>query len=96
MDQDPEFMSVADIATMVAVSERTVREWIARGTLPAYKAGRMVRIKRADALALFRPITVRSMGGEAQQEYDTSPELRALLSAAAASPTVRRPPRERR
>lgn len=54
--REPEFITVADVVTMVSCSERTVRGWIADGTLPAFKAGRMVRIRRADAAAIFKPL----------------------------------------
>ena len=53
----PEYITVADVVAMVSCSERTVRAWIADGTLPAFKAGRMIRIRRSDALAIFKPLT---------------------------------------
>ncbi len=46
-----------------------------------------------DGSLLLQPARVVS---EAQHEYDTNPELQALLSRAMKSPTVRRPRRARR
>lgn len=53
----PEFITVETVRQILSCSERTVRGWIADGTLPAFKAGRMVRIRRSDALAIFKPMT---------------------------------------
>jgi excisionase family DNA binding protein len=46
-DLDP-FLTVQDIATALRLNPQTVRNWIARGSLPALKVGRRVRIRRAD------------------------------------------------
>lgn len=53
----PEYVSVAEIAHTLSVTERFVRELIARGDLPAVKIGaKAIRIRRTDVEALLRPI----------------------------------------
>ena len=42
------FYTVAEVATLLAVSTRSVRRWIASGELLAHKFGRQVRISEAD------------------------------------------------
>jgi excisionase family DNA binding protein len=43
-----EWLSVEDIANELSVSVDTVRAWIRRKELPAYRVGRDYRIKRSD------------------------------------------------
>ncbi len=43
-----EWLSVEEIAQELRVSEETVRNWIRRGQLKAYKFGRDFRVKRED------------------------------------------------
>lgn len=51
--------SLAEAAQVLGVTDRTIRNYIARGSLPAYRVGdRLVRVMRADVEALFRPIPV--------------------------------------
>lgn len=47
-----------EAAHYLGVSERTIRNYIARGDLPGHrvKGSRLVRIRRADLDALLRPI----------------------------------------
>lgn len=42
------FFTPNSLAELLDVSERTVRYWIADGTLPSYKFGRIRRIDRTD------------------------------------------------
>jgi excisionase family DNA binding protein len=52
----PEFMSLAEAANWVGMSEKTLRRWISEGTLPAYRfAGRSqaIRLKVSDVEALL-------------------------------------------
>jgi excisionase family DNA binding protein len=37
---DPEFLTVEEVAGRLKVKEKTVRDWIGRGTLEAYKIGK--------------------------------------------------------
>jgi excisionase family DNA binding protein len=41
-----EFLKVDEIAALLKVREKTVREWIGRGELDAYKIGKEWRIRR--------------------------------------------------
>ena len=43
---DPEFLTVEDVAARLKVKEKTVRDWIARGMLEAYKIGKVWRIRK--------------------------------------------------
>lgn len=50
------FVTVADVARDLQVTERFVRQLIASGELRAVKVGtRIVRIRRSDVTALLRP-----------------------------------------
>jgi excisionase family DNA binding protein len=46
-------LSLADAAELLDVSLKTVRRRIADGTLPAYRVGKLIRIRREDLDALF-------------------------------------------
>jgi excisionase family DNA binding protein len=48
-NEDPiehEFLTVEDVAARLKVKEKTVRDWIGRGTHEAYKLGKEWRIRR--------------------------------------------------
>jgi excisionase family DNA binding protein len=48
-DPDPdEFLTVADVAATLKLNQQTVRNWIDQGSLPAFRVGRRVRIRRSD------------------------------------------------
>ena len=49
----PEFVKPKDLAGRYRVSARTVRNWIARGELPALRTGRIVRVRLQDAIDRF-------------------------------------------
>ena len=52
----PPDMSIADTATYLGVTTRTVHQAIADGRLPAYRLGpRIVRLRRADIDAALQP-----------------------------------------
>lgn len=44
----PAFFTERSLATYLAVSDRTIRNWIRRGELPSYKLGAARRIDPAD------------------------------------------------
>lgn len=44
----PPILSVQEIADLLVVHPNTVKNWIADGKLPAFKAGRVIRIYRDD------------------------------------------------
>lgn len=51
-------VSQAEAAEYLGVTERTIRNYIARGTLPGHRVqgSRLVRIRLSDVDALLRPI----------------------------------------
>ena len=50
------YVSLTDAATYTDLSTKTLRRRIADGTLPAYRAGRLIKIRCEDLNALFRQI----------------------------------------
>ena len=46
--QPPEILTVKEIADTLRLNPQTIRNWISRGTLPALRLGRRVRILRCD------------------------------------------------
>jgi len=46
--QSPAFFTERTLAAYLAVSDRTIRNWIRRGELPSYKLGASRRIDPAD------------------------------------------------
>jgi excisionase family DNA binding protein len=48
-----DFMTVAEVASILKLNQQTVRNWIDAGKLPALHIGRRVRIRRADFDALL-------------------------------------------
>jgi excisionase family DNA binding protein len=48
-----DFMTVAEIAAILKLNQKTVRNWIDSGKLPALHVGRRVCIRRADFDALI-------------------------------------------
>ena len=58
-----------------------------RVVLPGHASQEFIMRENADGSILLQPATVKTA---AQEEYDTTPELRNLLDRATASPTVRR------
>ncbi|MBQ2211844.1 MAG: helix-turn-helix domain-containing protein [Ruminococcus sp.] len=45
---EQEYFSIKQVCARLGVSRMTLRRWIDSGKLPAYKLGRLVRIKRED------------------------------------------------
>ncbi len=43
---DPEFLTVEEVAARLKVKDRAVRDWIGRSMLDAYKTGKEWRIRR--------------------------------------------------
>lgn len=53
---DHEYLTVAEAAALLKVDRSTIRRWIARGDLPAYRVGpRAVRLRRDDVARLPTP-----------------------------------------
>lgn len=45
---EEEFLTVADVASLLKLNQQTVRNWIEQGRLPALRVGRRVRVRRSD------------------------------------------------
>ena len=59
----PEYLAPKQAAELVGVHPLTIRRAIASGDLPAMRMGpRIIRVKRADVLALLRPIPTAGGG----------------------------------
>lgn len=53
----------------------TLRTWIARGKLPAYKAGNRVQVRRDDLEALAVPVGIDPVERHAKAVVDAAPRL---------------------
>ena len=49
-----QFYSIAEVADLLNVHERTIRRWIDQGDIVAHRFGRQLRISRADLEAFVR------------------------------------------
>lgn len=56
-----EFLKVEEVAALLKIKEKTVREWIGRGELEAYKIGNQWRVRRDH---LDEAIEARRMGAQ--------------------------------
>jgi excisionase family DNA binding protein len=57
-----EFLNVEEVAVLLKIKEKTVREWIGRGELEAYKIGKEWRVRRDH---LDEAIEARRVGAQA-------------------------------
>ena len=64
--------STAEAATYAKVAPRTIRRWIDEGRLTPLRAGRELRIRRADLDALLRSGTRRKPSGRSAEELARS------------------------
>jgi excisionase family DNA binding protein len=46
LPSEREFLKVEEVAALLKIKEKTVREWIGRGELQAYKIGKEWRVRR--------------------------------------------------
>jgi len=59
MDTTSEYLTVAEVAEHLRITERHVRSLIASGELPAFRVGaKSIRIRREDVAKLVRPVKV--------------------------------------
>ena len=67
---EEEYVTVAEAATLLQVSQSTIWRWIDQGNLPAYRVGqRRVRLKKTDLTNLITPARAQEKGaGMAQTE----------------------------
>lgn len=72
-----DYLTVAEAASLLHVSQPTIRRWIAQGALPAYRIGqRRVALKRADLASMIQP--VRAPTGSASACAGDDPVWRPL------------------
>jgi excisionase family DNA binding protein len=64
-----EFLTVADVAATLKLNQQTVRNWIDQGSLPAFRVGRRVRIRRSD----FQRILDESYSGAPASDIAAGP-----------------------
>ena len=48
--KDRDFLSVREVAKLLYVSDRTIRLWIDVGKLPAFKIGKLWRVRKQDLI----------------------------------------------
>ena len=48
LKQEPEYLTLEELAALVRVPRRTVEKWRWQGRLPAVKCGRLVRFPRVE------------------------------------------------
>lgn len=51
---EEEILTIEESANLLKVSKASIRRWIKRGKLIAFRAGREYRIKKADINKLFK------------------------------------------
>jgi len=52
----PDTLTPAQLTTYLPQARRTIDRWIAEGTLPAYRLGGRLLVRKADVLAMARPV----------------------------------------
>jgi excisionase family DNA binding protein len=62
-DMEESFLTVAEVAALLKLNQQTVRNWIDQGSLPAFKVGRRVRIRRSDFERLLAESSLGAPGG---------------------------------
>lgn len=67
--QSEDFLTVAEVASMLKLNQQTVRNWIDQGSLPAIRVGRRVRIKRSD----FERVLEEAYTGGGSEVGDDAP-----------------------
>lgn len=64
-----EYVSVAEAAAELRISQSTLWRWIDQGMLPAYRVGqRRVRLKKTDLTTLITPARQQEKGGRMAQK----------------------------
>lgn len=59
-----DYMTVAEVARALRVEQETVRSWIRKGSMPAYRfgAGRVLLVKPSDVEALLHAVVPEQAG----------------------------------
>lgn len=75
---DEEYLTVAEVATLLRVAPSTIRRWIREGDVPAYRLGRRrVALKRADVATLITPTRIGTKMTD-DAAIETRAEIRRL------------------
>lgn len=53
-EQRSPYLTVSEVAKLVKVTSKTVRQWIRAGRLPAIRVGRTIRVRREALEAVLR------------------------------------------
>ncbi|HLH22708.1 MAG TPA: helix-turn-helix domain-containing protein [Chloroflexota bacterium] len=75
-----ELLTVQETADLLRVSTVTVRRFIADGRLPAVKVGRAVRVDKADAEHIAKPVRVGARGKPSQSDTPSDEAASAVAS----------------
>ena len=75
------YLTVAQAAELASVTAATVRSWIREGHLTEHRAGRLLRVDRAELIALM------ATGASASERVDIEARARAIMASAASGTT---------
>jgi excisionase family DNA binding protein len=62
----PRWWDLDDVCQYIGRAKETVREYVDKGLLPAYKLGNELRFKQSDVDAMMQPVTAKN-GKEAKR-----------------------------
>ena len=70
MDSSRPYLTIREIAALLALSTRTIHRYIAEGKLKAYRVGgeKVIRIRWEDVEALLKPVGERAAVGVGSEE----------------------------
>jgi excisionase family DNA binding protein len=74
-DSPDSFLTVAEVAGILKLNQQTVRNWIDRGSLPAVRVGRRVRIRRSDFDRILAESYTGASGTTAQESGPTAEDF---------------------
>ncbi len=88
-------MSTQEAARRLGVTPRTLYRFVDEGSLPAYKMGRVLRLKAADVddfieRSRVQPGSLEHLYPESKSGRSPSPEAVAMWAATQAKPTARK------
>lgn len=74
----PRFITAHDAARCIGITKSTVYDWIAKGSIPCYRMGRIIRISTADLEAYLAASRMNTLATPkilaAQEEYGIDPD----------------------
>jgi excisionase family DNA binding protein len=66
----PDTLTVADVATVLRVHERSVQRWAREGRVASVRVGRGYRFLRSDVLALLHAARIHASAAAALEKVD--------------------------